>query len=338
MAAVTAVADEGSPYFAAVPPLAWMAGAGALADLIINRVLILLGTDAWSHHALVQLDSWGGFARNLSVVSALVALSFCIVSLSSQRSGLPFSARAGIASFGWVLLPIVSLMALLPREWNRVELVFAIAGLAHALILLLVLAGIHGRSTRPASVALVLTLIAAVSGVASMIVSLVGGRTYWEHTDRLSNAFRWSGELAYLSVPLAIGLAIAIPWREARGKAALLLSGLAAGLVTAGMAFWKHVAGRDLPDLLYGAVRLDFLPEDDFILYAIPLGVGSAVTVAAMLSKHPVDRQMGAALLLLLSAGYAPHSPSTLIVTLLGVALLARSGIALAERQRAHCR
>ena len=313
-----------------------MAGAAALADLIINRVLIQLGSDAWSHDALVQLDGWGGFARNLSVISALVALSFCLVSLSSRKSGLPFSARAGIASFGWVLLPIVSLMAFLPREWNRVELVFAVAGLAHALILLLVLAGIHWRSTRPASAALVLTLIAALSGVASMIVSLVGGRAYWEHTDRLSNAFRWSGELAYLAVPLAIGLAIAIPWRETRGKAALLSSGLAAGLVTAGMAFWKHVAGRDLPDLLYGAVRLDFLPEDDFILYAIPLGVGSAVTVAAMLSKDPVDRQMGAALLLLLGAGYAPHSPSTLIVTVLGVALLARSGIALAERRRDH--
>jgi hypothetical protein len=313
-----------------------MAGAAALADLIINRILILLGSDAWSHDTLVQLDSWGGFARNLSVVSALVALSFCLVSLSSRGGGLPLSARVGLASFGWVLVPIVTLMTFLPREWSRVELVLAVAGLAHALILLLVLAGIHWRSTRPTSAALVLTLIAALSGIASMMVSLVGGRAYWEHTERLSNAFRWSGELAYLAVPLAIGLAIAIPWREARGKAVLILSGLAAGLVTAGMAFWKRAVGRDLPDLLYGAVRLDFLPEDDFILYAIPLGIGSAVTLAAMLSKDPVSRQMGVALLLLLSAGYAPRTPSTLIVTVLGVALLARAGIALAQRRQEH--
>ena len=99
------------------------------------------------------------------------------------------------------------------------------------------------------------------------------------------------------------------------------------------MVVWKHAVGQDLPDLLYGAVRLDFLPDDDFILYAIPLGIGWAVTVAAMLSKDPVRRQMGAALLLILSAGYAPRSPSTLLVTVLGVALLARTGLALAQRR-----
>ena len=334
MATVTRIEDEASPSFAVVPPLAWMAGGAALADLVINRILVPLGRDTWSHDAFAGLDTWGAFARNLSAVSALVAVSFCLASLSSRKSGLPISARAGIASFGWVLVPIVTLMTFLPRGMTRVELVLAVAGLAHALILLLILAGIHWRSTRAASAALVLTLVASFSGIVSMIVNLVGGRTYWEHADRLANAFRWSGELAYLGVPFAVGLAVAIPWKEARGKAALVLSALAAGLVTIGMALWSHVAGPDLPDFLYGATRLDFLPDDDFILYAIPLGIGWAVTVAAMLSKDSVDRQMGAALLLLLSAGYAPRTPSALIVTVLGVALLSRAGIALAQRRR----
>ena len=311
-----------------------MTGVAAFTDLVINRVLLPLGIDVWSHDALVGLDRWGAFARNLSVVSALVALSFCLASFSSRKSDLPLSARAGIASFGWVLVPIVALMTFLPRGYTRVELVLAVAGLAHALILLLILAGIHWRSTRPTAVALVLTLVASFSGIVSMIVNLVGGRIYWAHTDRLANAFRWSGELAYLAVPLAIGLAVAIPWREAAGKATLVLSGLAAGIVAIGMAVWKYAVGQDLPDLLYGAVRVDFLPDDDFILYAIPLGIGAAVTVSAMLSKDPVDRQMGAALLLLLSAGYAPRTPSALIVTVLGVALLSRTGIALAQRRR----
>lgn len=333
VAAVTAVPNQGSTAFAAAPPLAWMAGVAALADLIINRVLILLGSDAWSPDALVRLGTWGGFARNLSVVSALVALGFCLASLSSPKAGLPFSARAGIASFGWVLIPIVTLMTFLPRAWTRPELVLVVAGLAHASILLVVLAGMNRRSTRPVTVALVLTLIAAFSGIISMVVSRIGGRAYWEHTERLSNAFRWSGELAYLAVPIAIGLAISIPWREARGKAAVMFSALAASAVAAGMVAWKHAVGRDLPDLLYGALRLDFLPDRDFILYAIPLGVGSAVTVAAVMSKDPIRRQLGAALLLLLSAGYAPRTPSTLLLTVLGAALLARAGIALAQRQ-----
>ncbi len=313
-----------------------MAAFAALADLLINRVAIPLGVDAWSSGALARLDSAGGFARNLSVISALVALSFCLASISSPKSGLPFSARAGVASFGWVLIPIVTMMTFLPRAMTRVELVLALAGLAHALILLLILAGIHSRPTRAASAALVLTLVAAFSGILSLMVSLVGERTYWEHAERLSNAFRWSGELAYLAIPLAIGFAIAIPWRDARGKATLLVAGLAAGLVTGGMASWKHAVGRELPDLLYGAVRLDFLPDRDLILYAIPLSIGSAVTIAGVLSRDPVRRQMGVALLLLLSAGYAPRSPSTLIVTVLGVALLSRAGIALAQHRREH--
>ncbi|MGB9341352.1 MAG: hypothetical protein WCB63_19075 [Polyangiales bacterium] len=334
VAAVTPVENEGSPSFAATPPLTWMAGVAALADLIINRVLILLGSDAWSTDTLVRLDTWGSFARNLSVVSALVALGFCLASLASPKTGLPFSARAGIASFGWVLIPIVTLMTFLPRAWTRPELVIVVAGLAHATILLLILAGMHRRSTRPVSVALVLTLIASFSGIISMVVTLVGRRSYWEHTERLSNAFRWSGEMAYLAVPIAIGFAISIPWRELRGKATLTLSVLAAAVVTVAMAMWRHAVGRDLPDLLYGALRLDFLPDRDFILYAIPLGVGAAVTVAAIMSKDSIRRQMGAALLLLLSSGYAPRTPSTLLMTVLGVALLARAGIALAQRQR----
>jgi len=311
-----------------------MAGAAAFADLILNRVLILLGHETWSPDALVRLGTWGGFARNLSVVSALVALGFCLTSLSSPKSGLPFSARAGIASFGWLLVPIVTLMTFLPRAWTSLELVIVVAGLAHATIVLLILAGMHWRPTRPVAVALVLTLVAALSGVFSMVVNLVGERTYWEHTERLSNAFRWSGELAYLAAPIAIGFAISIPWRELRGKIVVVLSALAAGLVAAGMIIWKHAVGRDLPDLLYGALRLDFLPDRDFILYAIPLGVGAAVTVAAIMSKDAVRRQLGGALLLLLSVGYAPRTPSALLMTVLGVALLARVGLALAKRQR----
>ncbi|MGB3049683.1 MAG: hypothetical protein WBB42_01705, partial [Polyangiales bacterium] len=61
--------------------------------------------------------------------------------------------------------------------------------------------------------------------------------------------------------------------------------------------------------------------------------VGAAVTVAAIMSKDAIRRQLGGALLLLLNAGYAPRTPSTLLMTVLGVALLARAAIALAQRR-----
>jgi hypothetical protein len=317
-----------------VPPLAWMSGCAALAELLIDRILIKLGHAAWSNEALLQLDRWGSFSRNLSVVAALVAIAFCLVALSSRRSGLPLSARAGIAGFGWVLVPIITLMTFTPLAWTSPQLVHVVAGLAHATIVLLILAGLHWKSSPGMVAALVLTLVASLSGVGSMIVSIVGERAFWDHTERLSNAFRWSGELAYLAIPLAVAFALAIPWRTARGKVALASSALAAAAVAIGMAVWQRAAGNDLPTMVYGAARLELLPDPYSVLYAIPLGMGWAVTVAAAMSKDPARRQMGGALLLLLSAGYAPRTPSALIVTVLAVALLARSGIAIAQRSR----
>jgi len=334
MASVATADDAPSPLMASVPPLAWMAGFAALADLLINRVLIKLGHSSWSNDALVQLDRWGGFTRNLSVVAALVATAFCLRSLFSRRSGLPLSARAGIAAFGWVLVPIVAMMTFLPLAWTSPHLVLVVAALAHATMLLLILAGLHWKSSPGMVAALVLTLVASLSGVASLIVGMVGERALWQHTDRLSNAFRWSGELAYLAVPLAIAFALAVPWGTVRGKAAVFLSTLTAATVAITTAFWQRAVGDDLPTMMYGAVRLDLFRDAYAVLYAIPLGMGAAVTVAAAVSKDPTRRQMGAALLLLLSAGYAPRTPSALIVSVVGVALLARSGIALAQRAR----
>lgn len=335
VAAFTTTEGLRSPDFGAVPPLAWMAGAAALVDLIFNRVLIPLRADVWSDGTLDRFDDAGSFARNLSVVSALVALSFCLASFSSEKSGLPFAARTGIASFGWVFVSIIAMMTFLPRGLTRVELVLATVGLAHGLILLLVLAGIHWRSTWPIAIALALTLVASFSSLLSTIVSVVGERTYWEHADRLSNAFRWSGELAYLAVPVVVSVAIAVPIRETRGKLAVLFAMLVGGAAGIGMVEWEKAAGGNMADLLYGAVRLDFLTEEHAVLYAVFVALACGAAVTAMLSRNAIHRPMAAALLLLLSAGYAPRSPSTLIVTVLGVALLARVGIARARlRQR----
>lgn len=310
-----------------------MAGSAALADLVINRILIKLGHDTWSNDALLRLYRAGTFFLNLSVVAGLVVLVFCLVSYSSRRSGLPLSARAGIAGFGWILVPIVTMMTFLPLPMTRPELVLVVAGLAHAVILLLALAGLHWRSTSAMIATLVLTLVASLSGLTSMIVQMVGRRFYWAQTERLANAFHWSGELAYWAVPLAAGFALAIPWRTARGKAALALSTLAAAIVAIEMGLLQRAVHDELPTFLYGALRLDLLPDRYSVLYAIPLGVGWAVAVSAALSKDAARRQLGAALVVLLSTGYAPRTPCALILTVVGVALLARTSIALAKRR-----
>ena len=316
------------------PPLAWLAGLAALAELVFERVLIMLGHRTWSTETLLRLDRAGSFALNLSVVAGLVALAFGLGSLTSRRSGLPVSVRASLASFGWVLIPIVALMTFLPLALTRRELVVVVAGLSHAMILLLVLAGLHWRSSAAMIAALILTLVAALSGLASMTTSMLGERFYWSETERLANALHWSGELAYLLMPLAVGFALAIPWGTLRGKAAVILSGVAAAAVAVAMAFLQRIVGGELSTLIYGALKLDLLPAGYSVLYAVPLGIGWAVTVAAALCQDPARRQAGAGLLLLLSIGYAPRTPGGLILGVGGVALLARTAIAIAQRGR----
>ena len=336
IAPVAPVESARSLPLTAVPPLTWMTTVACAADLIINRILLRTWASSWSREAFYELDRWGAFSRNLAVVSGLVALGFCLAAFGSRRSGLPLSARIGIMGFGWAFIPIVVMMTFLPLAWTRVELVLLIAGLAHALILLLILAGIHWRSTKATSSALALLLVAYVSGIVSLIVTLVGGRALWEHTERLAFAFRWSGELAYLAVPIAVGFAVRIPWRETRGKWVLVFSTLAAAGVAVGMVAWRRAIGVDLTNLFYGAFRLDFLAEQDAIgWYAVPLGIGWAVTSAAILSKDPTLRQMGAALALLLCTGYAPRTPSALVISVLAVALVSRTALAYALRRRA---
>jgi len=320
---------------ATVPPLTWMALVGCLGDLLIQRVLLRTWADALSRDAFQQLERWGAFARNLGVVSALVALGFCLFAYGSKRSGLPLSARVGVMGFGWALIPIVALMTFLPLAWTRVELVLVVVGLAHALILLLILAGIHWRSTVAISTALALLLVSFLSSFLSLMVSLVGARALWEHGERLAFAFRWSGELGYLAIPLALAFAVRIPLRSARGKWTLAAAALAATLVALGLAGWHAAAKGKLADLFYGAFGLDLFIEHGAVgWYAAPLAIGSAVGVAAMLSPGAKSRQVGAGLFLLLCTGYAPRTPTALIMSVLAVALVSRAALTQAWERR----
>ncbi|MEM7433722.1 MAG: hypothetical protein AAF436_01125 [Myxococcota bacterium] len=311
-----------------------MAVVGCAADLVINRVLLRSSNETLSQEAFFALDRAGAFSRNLAAVSALIAVAICLAAFGSRKSGLPLSARIGILGFGWAFVPIVTLMTFLPLAWTRVELVLIVAGLAHALILLVILAGIHWRSTKPVSAALGLLMVAYVSGIASLIVSLAGGRVMWEHTERLAFAFRWSGELAYLAAAFALVPTLGIRWGEARGRWRGLAAVAGFVAVCAAVFVWRQAAGNELPDLFYGALRLDLFAEYGNVMwYAVPLGVLGGVSVAATLSEDPTQRQLGAALLLLLFTGYTPRTPLALLTSVLAVALIARVALSLAHRR-----
>ncbi|MGB5812878.1 MAG: hypothetical protein WBG86_20265 [Polyangiales bacterium] len=316
----------------AVPPLTWLSVAGCAGDLFISRVVLRSWADVLSRDAFLELDRWGAFSQNLAAVSALVALGFCLAAYAPRRSGLPLSARVGIMGFGWAFVPIVTLMTFLPLAWTRVELVLVVACLAHALIFLVILAGIQWRSTKAVSIALALLLITYLSGILSLAVTIMGGRALWEHTERLSFAFRWSGELAFLAIPIALAFALRLNWRRPRGWLALVVSTVTVMAVSLAIIAWGGAVGDEFPNLFYGAFRLDLFAEYGAMAwYAIPLGIFAAVGVASVLSEDPAQRQLGAALLLLLCSGYAPRTPLSLLTSVLAVALVSR--VALAQDQ-----
>ena len=310
-----------------------MAAVAAVADLVINRILLRSWEASWSREALVQLDRWGAFASNLAVISGLVTLSFCLVALASRKNGLSLSSRLGLAVFGGAFIPVVLLMTTMPRTWTRPELVLLVAAMGHALMFLLILAGLHWRSTLALLTTLGLLLVATFCGLMSLLVMLVGTQTFWAHTERLVNALRWSGEIAYLLLPIAIAFASGIPLRRKRGKIALLLGILVAAAWAVAMLAWRNSVGQDFATAVYGAFRLNFLPERYVVLYAIPLGIGWAVACTACLSSASERRLLGIALTLLLSAGYAPRTPTALVMSVLGIALVARAALSVAHKR-----
>jgi hypothetical protein len=316
---------------AEAPALAWMAAVAAVADLLINRILLRSWEASWSREALVQLDRWGAFASNLTVMSGLVALGFCLATLASRRSGLSLSGRIGLAMFGGAFIPVVMLMTTMPRATTRPELVLMVAGLAHALMFFLILAGLRWRSAPALISILVLLLTATFCGLISLLVTLVGTQAFWAHTEQLANALRWCGEIAYLLLPIPVAFASGIPLHQRRGKLALVLGALLAMGWAFAMLYWRSSVGEDFATAVYGAFRLNFLPEDKVILYAVPLGAGWAVACAACLARAPERRLLGIALMLLLCAGYAPRTPTTLVISVLGIALVSRAALAVAH-------
>ncbi len=321
---------------ASVPPLTWLAVVAGMADLFINRIALPAVSGTLSRDTFLALERYGTFARNVAVVSALVALVFCLIAFASKKGRLPLSTRVGVVAFGWTLVPIVTLMTVLPLGWTRIELVYVVSALSHALILLLILAGIHWRSTYAIASALALLLVAYVSGIASLAVSRFGERLLWDNTDRLAAAFRWSGEIAYLAIPVAVAVVVAasIEWRTARGRWTLVAAAAVGGLTAAAFLVWLHVAGDLRADLFYTAFRLDLVAERDMLFgYVAPITLWVVVVVAAIASADTTVRQLGAALLILLCAGYLPRSPASLVMAVLGVTLVSRTALSRARRR-----
>src|SRR5262245_40529512 len=99
------------------PPLAGLAALSAFAAMLLNQVLLPgLGSE---HNTMMlsRLARAGQFAANLAVISSLITLAFCAVSVARGQPGLTTFRRVL-----WVLLSLVLLRAaVIATFFERVE-------------------------------------------------------------------------------------------------------------------------------------------------------------------------------------------------------------------------
>jgi hypothetical protein len=326
------------------PPLIFLCAAAALcAAAIQDTALPLLTGDTAYRQALRPLDQAGSFAANLAAISGIIALGFALLGFAKRATWVGLARRFSLAAFSGIFLASMTVAVLFDRQRTTTEgVLFA---LATASVLTSLLHGIAFGAGRGLAVRLLSAnaMFMAVAALSTQLLQLWSERTLssW-HLSALGMA-RTVGEVSYLAV-LVCGALVALPQAGTRaagigrklGAAALLFG--AGGLLVA-----ERALGKDYALVLYQNQRVsawvDTLPS----LYALPLALAFASSVAGLIGGDMQRRQGACGLLLLLCSGYSPPTPGRLLTLTLGLALLAsvivtRTVQALDEQQAAPVR
>jgi hypothetical protein len=312
------------------PPLAMLAAAAAVASLVLNRlVLRSLGTTV-PHDRLVTLGQWSGVPRNLTAIAGIVALTGAIYHLLRLRRVAPVFRRMLIAAFAGIFLPIATFATFFPVPTVRMAHVLVLLALASSSILaiLVTLVAVRWRGPVGLRVSVALFGLSALCALGATVAPLFLGPQMWHVSRPLVRVLGGAGEVTYLLAPLAAVPSIRPLYPPRRALVGRVL-GAAVGMAVIGAFVWGQRALRgDFPVVFYGAQRLELLLDTSPWIYALPLGVGFGIGAAALVSTSAPDRQAGAGLLLLLSAGHAPSAPVLFLMMALGATLMARSLIA----------
>lgn len=322
----------------AAPLLGVVAACAAMIDLAINRVAVRTLGSTLSHDELIRLSRWGDLPRNLAAICGLVALTIALVAFLRTPVHAPVRRRLSIAGFAGIFLPTTALATLLPAERTSLQIVLFATGAANVLAVLLGLTAARGRAPSGIRAGAVMMASSALLAFVALVMSVVQPIAHMEWGIASARWMRNAGEVAYLLVPVAVGITVFPRGRTPRSRLSLAL-GVLGGLAIAGLMWWGHSELRtEFTVIVYGATRLELLLETLPEAYVIPISLGFAVGLGALTSDDPTHRQAGAAVLLIVAAGYAAKSPSRLLMMVLGAALLARATLALAGRlsERRH--
>ena len=325
--------DDGVPFRAA-PALAWLATLAAVVDAVGTRLLLRLANDPElldvSHQTLLLLKRLGDMSRNLAGIAGLIALGLALMELIQPRTYVPLYQRIGFAGFAGVFLPTILLATILPAERTTVLVVLVAAGAANMLVLALSLSALRWKAPWGLRVGMGLTGAAAFFAFISLTTLIIGRLTLWEAAYPLGTTLRHIGEAFF--VPAVIALSVGAFPRELRGvrRGSSVAIGVAVGVVV-GTAYALPPAvltPERWAELLYGATHASLFTDSVPYVYAIGFGSAAALCASAVLSDDSSTRQVALGTFLVLGGGYAPSTPVTLLMLVLGVTLLARSVVA----------
>lgn len=306
------------------PPLIFLCAAAAVcAAAIQNTAMPLLTADTAYRGALRPLDQAGSFAANLAAISGIIALGFALLGLAKRVTWVGLPRRFSLAAFSGIFLASMTVAVLFDRQRTTTQGVLFAFGAASVLTSLL--HGIAFRAGRGAAVRVLAAsaTIMAASALCAQLLQLWSETTLsaW-HLSAL-NMTRTVGEVAYLAVLISAAF-VALPEPGSRaGNLGRTLGGVALVAAIAALVVAERALGKDYALLLYQSQRVSAWIDTVPALYALPLAMGFAGSIAGLVGGDAHQRQGACGLLLLLSSGYAPPAPGRLLTLTLGLALLA---------------
>ena len=310
------------------PPLAGVATLSAFADFAVTRLAVRLaaaGESPADHDLLVRLATVGELLRNLAALAGLVALLSIVLDFLRPERPLPLSQRLGVAGFAGVFLPTVLLATVLPVARTTPQVVVFALAAAHLMVALLGMTAFRHGARRALRIGLIALAFASIAALSAGILQLLAPVLGWAFP--VSQAFRRAGEVTWL---LSLGALawMAVPAQLPVGRRALALGlGTLAGAVplALALALRPRDAGSAYEDVLYGATHLELLLGRTPTLYLTLLAFALAGAFAGLFSPAPARRELALGVIAVAAGGYAPSTPSTLLMMVVGAGLITRA-------------
>lgn len=305
-----------------VPPLAVLAVLAGLVELLLARLVFQGMPDLLDVTVLFELRRFARFPRNLAAVAGIVAVIASLLAYLRLPGYASIFGRLAVAVFAGIFVPSVAVAAVVEAPALRPHtIVFGIAA-AHVLVAVITLSAVRYRAERALRAGLAL---ASMTAVLTLLFLPLGQLrvTQAGFGALLVAGLRHGAELCWIGVSI-LGAVVAV-WDRGAGRVRVRV-GVAVALIvasTTALVMLEEIIGRRFRNLLRGSFQVDVLVDELPVAYALPLAIGLAGGLLALVRAR--TRQLGAGMLAWLAAGVAPHTLIQLLYLVLGALLLARA-------------